>query len=204
MTAFHFSDFGTVCDWDDLSGSWLQEKFDWGYLHVRLAQRSNLPFELQQGMDVAGNGDKWTDTMAALLAQQTHDWKGDAGSTKQYLRLVGSLWKTLEVAINNAHLPLDFCLFFCSQVMDALWWGDAGSMSFVPSLKSSSPSSASSAQVLSFEPRVRYRAQGTMPEKRYRHKVTRTQSHGLFLLRPFLAAEGVLPAASASSRPGAR
>ena len=142
--------------------------------------------------------------MAALLAQQTHDWKGDAGSTKQYLRLLGSLWKTLEVAINNAHLPLDFCLFFCSQVMDALWWVDAGSMIFVPSLKSSSPSSASSAQVLSFEPRVKYRAQGTKPDKRYPHTVTWTQSHGLFLLRPFLAATGVLPASSASSHPGAR
>ena len=131
MTAFHFSDFGTVCDWDDLSGSWLQEKFEWGYLHVRLAQRSNLPFELQRGMDVAENGDKWTETMAALLAQQTRHWKGNAGSTKQYLSLVGSLWKTLEVAINSAHMPLDLCSFFCSQVMDALWWVDAGSMSFV-------------------------------------------------------------------------
>ena len=204
MTAFHFSDSGILCEWDDLSGSYLQENFEWGHLHVRLGQRTNLPLELQRGMDVAENGDKWTETMAALLAQQTRHWKGNAGSTSQYLKHVGTLWKTLEVAINNAHMSLDLCLFFCKQVMDALWWVDGGSMSFFPRLQSSSASSSSGAQVCSFEPRAKYRAQGTKSEKRYPRTVTWTQSHNLFLRRPFFAARGVLPASSASSHAGAR
>ena len=197
MTAFHFSDCGILYEWDDQNGSCEQENFEWGYLHDRLSQRTNLPLELQRGMDVAKNGDKWTNTMAALLAEQTRHWKENPDSSRQYLKHIGTLWKTLEVAINNANMSLDLCVFFCKQVMDALWWADGGSMSFTPSLKPSSASSASSAQVCSFEPRVRYRAQGTKPDKRYPGTVTWTQAHNLFLSRPFFAASGVLPASSA-------
>ena len=203
MTAFHFSDFGKLYEWDDESGSYSQESFEWGHLHDRLCQRTHLPLELQRGMHAADNGDKWIETMAALLAQQTRHWKSSAGSF-QYLKHVGTLWKTLEVAINNAHMSLDLCLFFCKQVMDALWWADGGSMSFFPRLQVSSASSLSDAPICSFEPRVKYRAQGTDPKKRYPRTVTRTQSHNLFLRRPFFAARGVLPASSASSHAGAR
>ena len=69
--------------------------------------------------------------------------------------------------------------------MESLWWVDGGSMSFTPSMKSSSASSASSAQVCSFEARVKYRAQGTKPDKRYPGTVTWTQAHNLFLRRLF-------------------
>ena len=120
-----------------------------------------------------------------------------------YRRYVGTMWKTLEVAMNHADLKLDFCVFFCSQVMQALQQSECGGMSFVPILKvtpNSTSSAAGSVAVPIFLARVRYRAEGHKPGVRYRQKVTRTQSRSDFLLRPFLAAQGVLPSTSASSR----
>ena len=105
--------------------------------------------------------------------------------------------------MNCAELDLEFCLFFCSQVMEALNWADCGSMSFVPILKTTmslSSSSTASTQAQGFQARVRYRAQGLKPEQRYRHKVTRTQSRSHLLLHPFLAAQGILPAVSTRRR----
>jgi hypothetical protein len=203
MTEYAFSESGVVYVLESPSGDAVQEKFHWGPVHVRLSNPSSLPSELQRGMKLASNAAKWISTMELLLAHRTYYWQWDAQWSREYLQHVGSLWKTLEVAINHAELSLDFCVFFCSQVMVALLTrADCGSMTFVPILKSAlsaSSSSAATAHPQGFQARVRYRAEGLKPEQRYR-KATRTQSRGIWLLRPFLAAQGALPAATASSR----
>ena len=51
------------------------------------------------------------------------------------------MWKTLEVAINHANLPLDLCLFICTKTMGALRSADTGGMTFVPLVVSSSADS---------------------------------------------------------------
>ena len=81
---------------------------------------------------------------------------------------------------------------------------DVGCMIFVPLLTTASSSSSSSvagAQVPAFKARVRYRAQGTVPSERYgRPKLSWKQAESLSLIRSFLAAHGVLPNASPSTR----
>jgi len=110
----------------------------------------------------------------------------------------------MEVAMNHSSLDIDFMLFFCGQIMDGLYDIDVGSMSFVPLLNTASSSSASSAagvQALAFTKKVRYKAEGRDPSKKYHgKKLTLRQRESLSLLRPFLAARGELPGASRSTR----
>ena len=79
------------------------------------------------------------------------------------------------------------------QVMEALNWVNCGLMSFVPTLERNSTGSR---QAQRFQAKVRYKAEGLDATKRYRHKVTRTQSRERLLLRPFQAAKGILPVVS--------
>ena len=203
MTEFAFSQNGRVYEWNCLTENWPQEQFHWTFCHLRLSTVRCLPIELQEGMNLAGNGNIWSSTMGGLLSYDTYAWSCDAFWTKQYLVFVGRLWKTLEVAMNKAQLPLEFCLFVCGQIMAALEWLDGSSMSFVPvlqSVSSDSLNSASTAHVRQFQGKVRYRPQGLIGSKRYRGKLTWQQSNTLVLLRPFAAARGVLPGVSSGSR----
>ena len=203
MTAFSFSDSMSIQVFDAELQVCSEETFQWGDIHTRLSDPNFLPSELQAGMDSAGNKDRWADTMKCLLENRTYFWQYDQESKAAYLRYVGIMWKTLEVAMNCADLQLDFCFFFCRQVMQALEKSKCGGMTFVPVLKDTSNSTlsaASSVAVPTFSAKVRYRAQGLKPDARYRHKATGTQLHGGFLLRPFLTAQGVLPSTSTSSR----
>ena len=162
-------------------------------------------------MHAANNKDYWKEAMEAILGQKAQRWKSDAETTRKYLHHVGRLWKTLEVALNHAHLDMDLCLFICSQVMNAVWWRYSGGMSFVPILTRVPSNNASGAQNFGLAGKVRYRAQGTVPQQRYPHRApradsgpTRGQLQGVFLLRPFVAAPGTLPGASASKLPRGR
>ena len=200
MTQYAFSD--TVHVWDVEAGVWKQESFHWSFTHMKLSARKGLPCELQQGMRQAGNEDTWTGSMEALLEYRPYYWKVGKRYTMEYLGLVGKLWKTLEVAMNQSALPLEFCIFFCGQVMEALRHVDGSRMSFVPTLTNASRLSTGSttgAQAHRFEARVRYKAEGLRPEKRYGSKVSRRQAASVLLLRPFLAAQGVLPDAPSGS-----
>ena len=123
-------------------------------------------------------------------------WKQD------YLRLVGKLWKTLEVAMNECDLDLAFCTFFCSQVMDGLRAVEGSCMSFLPTLEAFAPVPEAASASLRGGPaavstptktRVRYRPQGLRPDKRYGAKTTRKQLQTSRLARPFEAARGVPP-----------
>ena len=183
MTEYGFSDNRVVHVVDSLSGECLEKEFSWGHIHTKLCHFSSLPDDLQRGLNVARKEAFWKETMEALLAHRTYDWKWDKIWVREYQTLVGKLWKTLEVAMNAARLSLDFCLLFCSEVMNALKRYDCGSMTFVPIFKGES-----------FQAKVRYRAQGLKPEQRYRGKATHSQVRNISLLRPFLAAEGIVPA----------
>ena len=193
MTEYAFSESGAVHVLDSLSENYVQEQFHWGFLHVRLCKSRCLPLELQEGMNAASNEDKWSNTMKALLDYETSSWRFSEEYRKEYVKQVGVLWKTLEVAINCAEIDLKFCVFFCNQVMEALNWVNCGLMSFVPRLETNSTGST---QAQGFQAQVRYKGQGLDPRERYRHKVTRTQSRQRLLLRPFQAAKGILPAVS--------
>ena len=171
----------------------MQEQFHWGLLHVRLCKSRCLPLQLQQGLNAASNEDKWSNTMKALLDYETYSWRLSKQYRKEYEKQVGVLWKTLEVAMNCAELDLKFCVFFCSQVMEALKWVHCGLMTFVPTLERNSTGSREPQR---FRAQVRYRPEGQDATKRYRHKVTRTQSREGLLLRPFEAARGILPVVS--------
>ena len=58
------------------------------------------------------------------------------------------------------------------------------------------PQRTGSRQAQRFQAKVRYKGEGLDATKRYRHKVTRTQSRERLLLRPFQAAKGILPVVS--------
>ena len=155
-------------------------------------------------MTLAQNAWQWTRTLETLIEYRPFYWKFDEHYAKEFLRHVGTLWKTMEVAMNHSDLEFDFILFFCSQIMDGLYNINCGSMSFVPLLNTASSSSASSAagvQPLAFTKKVRYKAEGRNPAAKYHgRKLTRRQRESLSLLRPFLAARGELPGASRSTR----
>ena len=193
MTEYGFSENGVVHVLNSSSKMYVQEQFHWGFLHVRLCKSRCLPLELQEGMNAASNEDKWSNTMKALLDYETYSWRLSEEYRKEYVKQVGVLWKTLEVAINRAKIDLKFCLFFCNQVMEALNWVNCGLMSFVPRLETNSTGSR---QAQRFQAKVRYKGEGLDAMKRYRHKVTRTQSRERVLLRPFQAAKGILPVVS--------
>ena len=203
MTEYAFSELGQVHEWDSANARWVQEIFHWTHFHSQMTQLDCLPRELQLGMHSAGTGQKWVETMQTLRNHRTYFWKWDDNYSKVYLRHVGALWKTLELAMNQAKLDLDFCFFFCSAVMDLLAAVDSGGMTFVPVLgntgsQGTAGSSSASAQRLTFQARVRYRAQGRVAAQRYR-TLTRHQANSISLLRPNLAARGVLPGAPSSS-----
>ena len=183
MTEYGFSENPVVHDINYFTGESLEQEFSWGNIHRRLCDINSLPEDLQRGFNAARNEAFGKKTMEALLAYQTHYWKWNTYWVREYQTLVGTLWKTLEKAMNAAGLSLDFCLFFCSEVMNALKEYDCGSMTFVPIFTGES-----------FQARVRYRAQGLRPEQRYRGKATHSQVRNISLLRPFLAAEGIAPA----------
>ena len=211
MTAFAFTPYDRTDEWNEEEGCWEKElySFDWSFIHDRLCNCSNLPTEMQRGMDDE-NIRFWTESMGTLVRWSAQDWKSTEAYSRSYRHHIGNLWKTLEKAMNNAHLDIDLCFFICKQVMNAAWWKDCGGMSFTPKLSHVPSGSASSREGLSFVPCVQHRAQGTVPEQRNRYRAsrpgsgaTRRQLESGRLVRPFQAAHGILPAAS-SRRPPQR
>lgn len=204
MTQYAFSSSGFVFLFDFLSGDRVREMFHWSSLHQMMKIMYFLPSEMQVGLAAAQRSLFWTSTLETLLEYSPFAWKFDEYYAKEFLKHVGTLWKTLEVAMNNADLQFDFIIFFCSQLMDGLSDIDCGGMSFVPLLNTApSPSASSSAgvQPLAFTKKVRYKAQGRVPSKKYPgKKLTVSQRESLTLLRPFLAAHGQLPSANRSSQ----
>ena len=205
MTEFAFSKTGHVHVYDDkLDMQALddtgQERFFWTLTHVKLSMLKCLPQELQAGMDIAGNGPLWRETMQNLMQYSVYDWslvrwKQDLG------RLVGRLWKTLEVAMNGCDLDLAFCTFFCAQVMEGLRAVEDSFMTFLPTLEAFAPVPEAASASLRGGPaavstpaktRVRYRAQG-LADNRYGKKATHKQLRTSTLARPFQAAHGVPP-----------
>ena len=200
MTSFGMSAGYDVTVWDDLTDTWINEPFHWGFMHVKLSTLQCLPEDFLEGLRISGTTDLWTSTMDKLLTWRSFFWKWNTGFSKEYALLVGSLWKTLEKALNAQALPLDFLFFFCNQIMTALDRRYCGDMTFVPVVDTSSSSSTSSATVGSeFAHRVRYRAQGKNAGSRYR-KPTQAQLGRVTLQRPALAAQGFLPHIKRSHR----
>jgi hypothetical protein len=207
MTAHAFSEDGQLHRCDSGTGRWTKNSFLWTRIHWRLADVHSLPVDLQEGMRRAGNFSAWTLTMRTLLARPPCCWpcvdtKGGR-KRKDFLTLVGDLWKKLEIAMNHAELDVAFCLFFCRQVMDAVKAEDCGGMSFTPSLSPNSSLSSSGdalAPVQYFTGRVRYRSQGRVPDERYHNRATHQQRSSVLLDRPLEAARGDLPNPSAKRR----
>ena len=115
MTEYAFSKTGHVHVYDDkLDMQALddirQERFFWTLTHVKLSMLTCLPQDLQAGFVIAGNGPVWTETMRNLMQYGVYDWSL-VGWKQEYLRLIGRLWKTLEVAMSACDLELAFCVF---------------------------------------------------------------------------------------------
>ena len=67
MTSFGMSAGYKVTVWDDLTNTWIDETFHWGFLHVKLSTLQCLPEEFQDGLRSSGTADLWTSTMDMLL-----------------------------------------------------------------------------------------------------------------------------------------
>ena len=124
----------------------------------------------------------------ALVVHPIEHWR-EAENVKEYLKIISSLWKTLEVALNHAELDLDFIIFLCTTIMSKVSSVEGSGMTFAPVLV---PSTSR------FKAKVRYRAEGRKVSKRYRAP-TKQQTQRVYSGRSLLAAQGVVPS-SASSR----
>jgi len=193
MTSFGFSKETTIKVWDAASDNWRSDVFLWRFCHVRLSTPQCLPVELQEGFRSSGKADLWISTMDTLLNRQPPWWKWNESFAREYIVLIGKLWKTLEVALNATSQPLDFLFLLCNSIMKSLDTSPCGDMTFVPVL-GNTVSSRPSTDVasLDFIPKVRYRAQGRLAAIRYR-KPSRTQSERVLLQRASIAAQGFLP-----------
>ena len=120
MTSFGFVEDHTIEVWDDLSGSWVKEFFHWGFLHVKLSTLECLPVEFQDGLRSSAKEDLWTHTLDRLLAFRPFWWKWSEGYCWEDKSLIAKLWKTLEVALNSSHQPVESLFFLCNSIMTAL------------------------------------------------------------------------------------
>ena len=93
--------------------------------------------------------------------------------------------------MNHAEVDLAFCIFVCSQVMQACRIADCGNMFLNPVLGPMTTSSSRQGQ--RFQAKFRYRAKGRDPKERYRQMASYGQLQRGELLRPFLAAQGIAP-----------
>ena len=196
MTELAFSEGGEIHKFSDEAVPESFGKLDWDSRHEELSLLHRLPVFLQRGMQKAGNGDLWTSIMTDLLRTPAQQWV-QSDETQQLLRTqVGKLWKTMEVAMNNAELTVPFCVFSSSMIMSLLEQIDSPSrMTFTPLLSKASQAAASSAEEVQgehFVPRVRYRGKGLDPAARYT-KPSKSQRDRRVLLRPFAAAQGIPP-----------
>ena len=168
-------------------------------VHHKCQHVKNLPRELEDGIRQAGSEcySYWERYWQECIKRLTLWEKGGRWEQKDYDKSIGHCWKTLEIGMNAAKLDLSFILFFCTKVMRDLCWLYSGGMTFLPTLDSqltTSSSSSAAAAAAQFTSKVRYRAQGKDPTKRYRGSgLTRNQASGIYSLRPWLAAQGILP-----------
>ena len=193
MTNFGFVEDTQIDVWDDLSSNWIKEFFHWSFFHVKLSTLECLPVVFQDALRSSGKESLWTDTLDKLLQFRPFWWKWSEGYCREYKSLIGTLWKTLEVALNSSHQPLESLFFLCNSIMTALDCRPCGDMTFVPLLGRSFPSSTNTnALPFDFVVKVRYRAQGRLAVKRYRNP-TRTQGERGVLQRRFFQAPSFLP-----------
>ena len=191
MTEFGFSKSGLVHMLDSLSENHEQHQFSWQSVHFQLSRCHCLPPELECGMKNANNGDEWESTMQALLNYQTYDWRLMNEYFLQYRMYISRLWKTLEIAMNNAGVDVAFCVFVCHKVMEACKVTDCGCMYLTPVLEPTTTSGSQQPQ--RFLAKMRYRAKGRDPKERFGRMVSYSQLKRGDNLRPFLAAQGIAP-----------
>ena len=189
MTEFGFSRSGLVHMLDSFSKNYEQQQFVWQNTHFLFCRRQCLPSELRRGMKNADNGELWESIMQTLLSYQTYDWRLRNEYFEQYRLYISQLWKTLEFAMNKAGVDLAFCIFICSKVMEACKVADCGNMFLTPVLELAT----TSRREQRFQAKFRYRAKGRDPEERYGQRVSYGQLQRGDLLRPFLAAQGIVP-----------
>ena len=159
--------------------------YAWTATHQQLHSADHLPDDLQQGMAAAGNAPWWNDAWTELRGLAPDAWKVRDAAT--FRKLIGHLWKALELAMNAAALPLSFIFYVCSKVMTSMIEVPDSGMTFTPVLDT-----GGEAAQAKFKAKVRYRPQGRVASKRYTNP-SDAQRAKVLLPRSLFAAAGVPP-----------
>ena len=85
--------------------------------------------------------------------------------------------------------------------MASLRAADTGGMTFVPLLETTENPDNGGEQIHRFRAKVRFKGEGMVAPKKYHNAITGRQRQSITVLRPYMAARGLLPVIPSSRRP---